>query len=99
MCAGNIEEQAAKNKLLGQVSTIERTAFGAESPVNCIFSFQGLKQTLETFTQSAWRLIESKNVVHTLVHLLRVKEEDSDRDADGEDHVCTNYILFSLSLY
>jgi hypothetical protein len=76
-----------KVKLDANLAAVERCAADQESQVNCTFAFQGLRQTLTSTNpadKGAWRLVESRKLAHTLVKLLKVKEdEDEDAEKDG----------------
>lgn len=105
------EEKKEKEKLVGILQTIEKTSKDEDTPVNCIFAFQGLKQVLmrEDKKQAPqWRICEGRGIVRTLVKLLGVKEgkvessdsdEDSDIDEDEDEIVFMVNALQMLALF
>lgn len=100
-----------KIKLEANCRAIERTAVGQESVVNCNFAFQGLKQELSNDGGSsagvgAWRMVESKRLIASLIRILRVEEEqekehekngEGDESDDAEDEE-EDKILFNIAV-
>ena len=88
------DEKNDKDKLMTQCKTIERTAAGEETDVNCLFAYQGLKSTLSGDEGTrALRFVEGRNLIKTLIKACNVKEgegeesedEMEEEDSDGED--------------
>jgi len=87
---GDENEMAAKVKVEANLTVVERTAANEETAVNCRFAFQGLSQALNAtgrLQKGAWRLVEARKLVHSLVALLQVREGEGEGGArdDGED--------------
>ena len=84
------EEKRDKEALMKNVQTIEKASREEETPVNCLFSFQGLKQVLMCEDKkkaiSSWRLCEGRSIVKSLVRILGlVKADDDDKSDSDED--------------
>ena len=86
------EERNHKNKVLKNCQTLEKTTRDEESPVNCHFAYQGLKQAFRDDDQYkskySWRLAEGRGIVSTLVKLLAVRDQDwkeKDKNSDDSD--------------
>lgn len=87
------QQLECKKKLQTQCGTIEKRSKNTETSVNCLFSYQGLKATLEKEMENgsgkdsdimSWRFIEGRNMIKTLVRNLAVGEdENSDDDSDS----------------
>lgn len=98
------EEKKDKENLVRILQTMEKTARGEDTQVNCLFSFQGLKQALmcEDKQQATfhWRMSEGRGIVRTLVKLLGVndeKDDSSDNDEDSDVDEDEDEIVFVLN--
>lgn len=84
------EEKKDKESLMKNVQTIEKASKEEETPVNCLFAFQGLKQVLmcedKKKAVSSWRLCEGRSIVKSLVKILGlVKDEEGDGGGDSDE--------------
>lgn len=79
-------EKDEKDRIEKAITTLEGVLQGKETWVNGQFSLQGLGKALSASTLSkGWRLVESRQLSHTLMQLLSVNEEEEDDDDDEDD--------------
>ena len=83
-------EFAEKQKMETRLKTIDAASRGTETFVNANFALQGINQLLgkgvdNNITRGSWKLVETRNLIQSLVRLLVVKEEDEAGAGAGED--------------
>ena len=104
-------EMEEKTKCEMNIKTIERASRGEDSIVNATFCFQGLRQSLAgtnaALLEGTWHMIETRGLLKTLVHMLKVTEKDEDdekvvdkigEDSDEDEDEDENAILLTVSI-